>query len=373
MWQRKHIEKFTCIGSDCIDHCCGEWGVKLNAADIALLQKNLTEAEQQRLIVPIGSFHKINQQNGLCAAQCQAGWCTIQQRFGHEALPSVCASFPRFYGKNAQREEQGGFLSCPEIARISLLEEDGQSLVEQTTWGSAVLDIDISSQSGVYFSKFAEIRSLIGDLIQNPAYDLSTLLYAIGEFSKRSPAFFNRNSTVDKTAVLVSDLHQALNEKMSFPETDSARLWESIISEANRFSEQKLPYAKPSALLRSVLQKYPDADAFLQAEAVLWSREHVALERIWRRYFLHDWNVRWYPHSADLVMHWERTFFKWALIRLLVTSFDKEWKSNLVQCVYSIERLVEHTVWQRQFARAFWSLRLPVGRLFLAFHPRSTN
>ena len=27
----------------------------------------------------------------------------------------------------------------------------------------------------------------------------------------------------------------------------------------------------------------------------------------------------------------------------------------------------------RQFGRAFWSLRLPVGRLFLAFHPRSTN
>ena len=373
MWQRKHISKFTCIGSDCIDHCCGEWGVKLNPEDLKLLQKNLSEQEQSKLIKPYGSFHKINQKNGMCAAQCQSGLCTIQQRFGHDALPSVCASFPRFYGKNAQREELGGFLSCPEISRISLLHPDGQIIENNSTFGKAVLDLDISTKTEVYFSKFDQIRTLIGDLIQNKNYDLSTLLYAIGEFSKRSPAFFNRNSNEDKVEILISDLNKAIDETPEFTNEDSSLLWDAIFKEANRFANQKLPYVKPGKLLREVLGHYENSSDFVKAESLFWKRERVELEAIWRRYLLHDWNVRWYAHSADLVMHWERTFFKWALIRMMVTSFDKEWKSKLVQCVYSIERLVEHTVWQRQFARAFWSLRLPVSRLFLAFHPRSTN
>lgn len=373
MLQRKHILKFSCVGSDCIDHCCGEWTVKLNAEDVNLLQKNLSQQEQQQVVTSFGSFHKITQTEGKCAAQCKSGLCTIQQRFGHAALPSVCASFPRFYGKTTVQSEMGGFLSCPEIARISLMQPDGNQLESNDSYGRAVLDIDISQKEGIYYSRFHQIRDIVTNLLSNKEKSLAVVLYAVGEFSKRSPAFFNRNAVEDKIPILIQDMETSFLQSPVLREDDRSLVWDAVFAEANRFAAQKLPYAKPAKLLRDALRSFDNADAFLSTEKILWKQNQHEMEEIWRRFFIHDWNVRWYVHSADLVMHWERTLFKWAINRIMVASNEKQWKSSVVQSVYSTERLVEHTVWQRQFARAFWPLRLPIGRLFLAFHPRSLN
>ena len=130
-------------------------------------------------------------------------------------------------------------------------------------------------------------------------------------------------------------------------ESDARTGLDLFLSLVREFSKREWPYPKPMTLLQDALR---DKD----------HRETIPDE--WElRYIQHDWNVRWYLHSPNLLFHWQGTLFKLLLIRLLYqVHTTKSTRERFVEAVYSTERLVEHTSLKRDLYAMFsqpWSFR----------------
>src|SRR5256885_8821204 len=101
----RYLEEFHCIGSDCEDNCCHQWGVYVDQSTYARLKKVMGKEEPRRfaaleLLPPDRrgreSFARIPEASqGDCPMLDEKRLCIIQGRWGEELLPSVCSTYPR--------------------------------------------------------------------------------------------------------------------------------------------------------------------------------------------------------------------------------------------------------------------------------------
>lgn len=132
----EYAEAFRCINSACEDICCGGWKVvidqpgyeKLQAlptgplrtlidASILVTPKN---ADSNDTGPPIFARIVMNESNQ-CPMLSAELLCRIHSEFGEAALAHVCATFPRIVHSIGATSEKALALSCPEAARLVLL------------------------------------------------------------------------------------------------------------------------------------------------------------------------------------------------------------------------------------------------------------
>lgn len=138
----RYLRRFRCIGAACEDHCCAGWGgIDVDPPTAEAYRQLTVEGDQrawrlnlvQRLqpnpdawpdegwpaaLIPLETANP-------CPFLDDARLCTIQATLGEELLSSTCDTFPRQATEIAGRIDVAGRLSCPEIARLALLSEDG--------------------------------------------------------------------------------------------------------------------------------------------------------------------------------------------------------------------------------------------------------
>jgi lysine-N-methylase len=124
-----YAQDFRCIASACEDTCCQGWSVPIDQATyakystlhqmkphlgtlIVLNTSNPTLADYAR--IPLGD-------SASCAFLDAERLCGIQKRLGAEALSHTCATYPRAASSVAGMREEALNLSCPEAARLTLL------------------------------------------------------------------------------------------------------------------------------------------------------------------------------------------------------------------------------------------------------------
>jgi len=125
-----YAERFRCIGSACEDTCCAGWGVPIDRATyekyrsvdglkphlgtlIVLNADRPTTSDYARIPLTAG---------GACSFLDAERMCGIEKQHGPEMLSSTCATYPRAVSSNAGRVEKALNLSCPEAARLTLLD-----------------------------------------------------------------------------------------------------------------------------------------------------------------------------------------------------------------------------------------------------------
>jgi lysine-N-methylase len=137
-----YAESFRCIGPACEDTCCQGWSVPIDQAayeryqslpDIPL--RALIDASVLVNIQPVNgaqpaSFAKIPM-NGAnqCPLLTEERLCRIHAELGEEFLSHTCATYPRIVNSMGGFEETALALSCPEAARLVLLDPDLLKLV----------------------------------------------------------------------------------------------------------------------------------------------------------------------------------------------------------------------------------------------------
>ncbi len=132
-------DPFRCIAQNCPDSCCKEWSVQVDDASAARyrsLPGSLGDRLRQVLIREDGEF-VIAIEDGRCPMWRSDGLCRIQAELGEQALCETCRAFPRLthdYGDFAELTLE---LSCPEVSRLLLTQEWGESLVETIPGGEA--------------------------------------------------------------------------------------------------------------------------------------------------------------------------------------------------------------------------------------------
>jgi lysine-N-methylase len=136
--QPAYADAFRCIGSECEDTCCQGWVVPVDRATWDKYQSlpRSPLAEKIRAgLVPQGedpadqpgnspfAIFRMDDANQ-CTLLTPDRLCSVQAAYGESLLSHACATFPRYIHNLGGTNETALTLSCPEAARLVLLESD---------------------------------------------------------------------------------------------------------------------------------------------------------------------------------------------------------------------------------------------------------
>jgi len=211
-----YSESFRCIASECEDTCCRGWNVPVESA-----------ACERFKILPAGPLHALidasleltpkgpADKSGLglegfakfrmtasnqCPMLTEGRLCRIQAEAGEEFLPHACATYPRIVRSIGGAREISLALSCPEAARLVLLDPDLLGPAEQ----AAVQMEDADSGEGASWLPpyFWAIRETALKLVRNRTYPLWQRLFLLGTLCRRLDAVAQGEVQRDAASVL---------------------------------------------------------------------------------------------------------------------------------------------------------------------------
>jgi lysine-N-methylase len=139
-----YAAKFRCTGPQCPDHCCRTWEVfvdkdeykslrKLSNPSLAKLARH--EMEQlpleQQVEKRYGKIRFGAPPEKNCPFLSQDRLCQLHTQYGEQQLPDTCYSYPRSALEVDGAWRMGLTLSCPEAARLCLLDPGAMHFQEQ--------------------------------------------------------------------------------------------------------------------------------------------------------------------------------------------------------------------------------------------------
>ncbi len=286
-------EKFRCIGSDCEDTCCQGWNVPIDRATYEklkhlppsplsrLISESIeenresaepgTEAREGPPVSNAANFAQIRMDgSNPCPLLTGDRLCRIHAELGPQMLSYACATYPRIVHEFGDLKETALALSCPEAARLVLLNSD---LLDHGLYGTPCG----GSSEGIkpLPPDFLEIRRSVLALIRLRSYPLWQRMFLLGLLCRRldSIARGELNRSVPgfladfKTAVETGSLRPAME---TLPVDRAAqldvvlRLAGLMLHRSNvshRFSESVAAFTsgignRPGATLESLTRQY---------------------------------------------------------------------------------------------------------------------
>ncbi|MGG2094857.1 flagellin lysine-N-methylase [Bacillus sp. S13(2024)] len=197
----QYMQQFSCIGSECEDSCCIGWRVDVDedtykkyqkSRDLELkplLKKNVT---RQRSNPSSTSYAKIKmEKGGKCSFLSQENLCKVQLNLGEEYLSNTCAVYPRSINSINGVIEKSATMSCPEAARLALLNPNGIDFNKAEEPASTrgfigkhlkTDNLKVDNQPKKYFW---ELRIFSIQIIQDRSYTLAERLIILGMFYQK--------------------------------------------------------------------------------------------------------------------------------------------------------------------------------------------
>ncbi|MEF3311408.1 flagellin lysine-N-methylase [Paenibacillus sp. GYB004] len=195
-----YMRTFSCIGSACEDTCCAGWRVEL---DIETYKKYTTirDPELKRIVDKKVTRNRSNPTNqayakikpvgdNLCPFLNEEKLCSMQLKKGEEYLSTVCSAYPRITNIVNSVIERSATVSCPEVARLALLNPDGIEFdeVEEEIGGKInlikVMNFSESAKTKLE-DYFWELRIFSIQVLQNRNYSVADRLVILGFFYQR--------------------------------------------------------------------------------------------------------------------------------------------------------------------------------------------
>jgi len=210
----EYMTRFTCIGPDCEDTCCQGWRVNLTKGDYTKIRaiadssgdprfdEALREQPEKERVAHNWGYLEHGES---CACPLMdAGWCLLHRDHGEGSLPVVCATFPRMILERGDRVELHGRLSCPEVARLTLLAEEPTRLVETDAELPAIYETQIRADDnhGFYQAGLDHLARACGGLLGRDEFSLEARLYFIAYLCKRVDAYLRQGVAADPASRL---------------------------------------------------------------------------------------------------------------------------------------------------------------------------
>jgi lysine-N-methylase len=262
----RYMTRFQCVGAACEDTCCdvGSWSIPIARADHERVARALDKSDQDRaalarLFAPaperVGAFAVIRpRDDGRCTMLDGDGWCALHRRFGDDALPQVCSSYPRAVSRIGERHELTGKLSCPEVARLCLLADDAVEPVPaaREAMGRGPLALAVDEPADAYVGWFPEVRRALVALSAAPAPATASRQLVIAWLGQRTAPFYHRGCAPFERERIAAELREV--ERADVQAAFDAKL-------AATPAQDALPLALVVGLARARLQA-PVAPAF---------------------------------------------------------------------------------------------------------------
>ena len=200
MRQPWYVGQFRCIGPDCEDSCCIGWQVQIDKDTYrryrecpdSLLRARLAEkVTRKRGNAGNANYAKIKlNADTSCPFIDAERWCSLQRKLGEEYLSVTCTAYPRLVNVVDGIGERSLTLSCPEAARLALLDPEPMAFGESDDDGRTRYNVEQVIDTGdirLAHSPqrfFPELRLFIVSLLQNRSYELWQRLVVLGLFCR---------------------------------------------------------------------------------------------------------------------------------------------------------------------------------------------
>lgn len=208
-----YIQQFHCIGSSCEDSCCVGWRVNVDQESY----KKYTKIQDKELRPIIEkNVKKINSHqnhenyarikmlaNHQCVFLSEEMMCKIQSKYGEKYLSNTCAIYPRQINEVDAMAEKSATMSCPEAARLALLNPEGIKFLEiaEPVEMRYVPHKTLQAASIPFTKKaqkyFWDIRTFIMQLLQYRGISLNDRLILLGSFCQKLQEHID-NKTVNE-------------------------------------------------------------------------------------------------------------------------------------------------------------------------------
>ncbi|AZK45919.1 flagellin lysine-N-methylase [Paenibacillus lentus] len=218
----QYMNEFECVGQDCPDTCCAGWKInidkgtykkyrKINDKGMALKFREYIKRNDNPSSDDNYSYIKLD--NGACGFM-DHGLCGVQKKYGEDLLSVACLQYPRKVNIVDQRVELSAKLSCPEVARLALLNTEIMQfdVVEEWMDTRYKLSINLNTAEETWERCFWPIRIFIIEILQNRTLSVPDRLIFLGMLCKRLYAVKELNNELV--------IHEIINEykvKMSSP------------------------------------------------------------------------------------------------------------------------------------------------------------
>lgn len=196
-----YMQSFKCIGSSCEDSCCVGWKVEIDSETYKKYRKIRDEelsilldkyVNRNRSNPDIRKYAKIKLiEDEKCPFLSEKMLCRIQIKRGEDYLSDVCTTYPRVSNMINNVLERSATMSCPEAARLALLnpqemefDEDEESI----TIRNIILN-NFNTYDGSLRNKpqkyLWELRIFSINILQNRSYALWERLFILGLFFEK--------------------------------------------------------------------------------------------------------------------------------------------------------------------------------------------
>ncbi|TDL78927.1 flagellin lysine-N-methylase [Peribacillus frigoritolerans] len=196
----QYVKEFSCIGSACEDSCCTGWRVNIDEATYKkykrdqdkelkpLFKKNII---RNRSNPSSDDFAKIKMgKEGRCSFLSEENLCKVQLNLGEDFLSNTCTTFPRSLNRINGVVEKSLTMSCPEAARLALLNPNGIEFDETEELNRQVFiakELDTSNPNLMNkpIKYFWELRIFTIQVLQDRTYSLNERLIFLGLFFRK--------------------------------------------------------------------------------------------------------------------------------------------------------------------------------------------
>ncbi|MGB7585107.1 MAG: flagellin lysine-N-methylase [Terriglobales bacterium] len=220
-----YAESFRCIGPACEDICCKGWVIPVDRAANdrfqtlppsplrALIDANilLTPPSGDSSQPATFATFRMTARNA-CPLLTEESLCRIQTERGEAFLPHACATYPRIVYSVGNMEEKALALSCPEAARLVLLNPAllslGHSAIAEPLCDHGQ-EGDDAEGAGSLQSWFWSIRKSVLALVLNRAFPLWQRLFLLGVFCRQLDSIA-QGKLKSSTGVFLHDFEAAI-------------------------------------------------------------------------------------------------------------------------------------------------------------------
>lgn len=204
----QYVNDFFCIGTACEDSCCSGWRVNIDEDTYKkyrksrdkelkpLLDKKITRQRSQGSST---SYAKIQMdQEGKCSFLNEESLCKIQMNLGPDLLSNTCAIYPRSLNRINEIVEKSLTMSCPEAARLALLNPNGiefdQKEEPTNTRGYILKQLDTNNPrlKDRVQHYFWDLRVFSIKVLQDRTYTIEDRLIILGMFFQNVQKLINK-------------------------------------------------------------------------------------------------------------------------------------------------------------------------------------
>lgn len=200
----KYVTEFSCIGDKCPDSCCHGWQVILDRKSYKKMEARIPADELRDVVKLTESGDKYDyaritmSDDGSCPLLVDNGWCRLHRDYGEEVLSITCRTYPRQVSVMGQRTEMGLMLSCPEAARLCLLDPQGTALTKFDASDIIKRDFGVAFMQGEvpdkpYHHYIDVVRDAVLNLLAVREFPFASRVFIAGFFLEQISAFIHED------------------------------------------------------------------------------------------------------------------------------------------------------------------------------------